>query len=263
MKKFLQNLALIFCIVVFCLSVWNLFGIWQEYHAGDEIYDSVREQASLSKTKNPADPSTEASNLSDETSETSDPSIPASLVDLNSVKEINEDTIGWIQIPDTSIDYPILQAEDNDQYLRRTITGESNKAGSIFADYRVEKPFEEANTLIYGHNLLNGKMFSNLMKYEEKDWWEEHPLVYIQTEDSVLTYEVYACYRTRDTSYTYTFGMETETGDYQNYLDYSLNHALYSTGIKPKNAEQTLTLSTCTNDQDTERFIVHARKITP
>ena len=263
MKRILQNLALALCLIVFGLSIWNLFHIWQEYHAGDQIYHSIKEQASLPETESaPASsPSTQAD--SSEPAETSDPSLPASLVDLDSVKEINEDTIGWIQIPDTNVDYPILQADDNEEYLRRTITGESNKAGSIFVDYRTKEPFREANTLIYGHNLLDGKMFANLMKYEEKDWWEEHPLIYIQTEESVQAYEVYSCYRTRDTSYTYTFGLETETEDYQNYLNYSLNRALYSTGIEPEDTEQTLTLSTCTNDQDTERFIVHARRTTP
>lgn len=258
MKKFLHTLILIICFIIFCFSAWQLYSIWQEYHAGDEIYDSIKDQVSLPETETRPD-----SHAKSQKEETSGYSIPDALVDLDSLKEINEDTIGWIRIPDTSIDYPVLQAEDNERYLHQTITGETNKAGCIFADYRVEKPFQEANTLIYGHNLLNGKMFSSLMEYEDKIWWESHPLIYIQTEQSVLAYEIYACYRTSDSSRTYTFGMETETEDYQNYLSYSLNHALYDTGIQPENSEQTLTLSTCTNDADTERFIVHARKIIP
>lgn len=253
MKKIVHTFILLICIIVFCFSAWNLYCIWEEYHAGDEIYDSVKKQVSSSK----AEPDSQAESQGDDESS----SIPDSLVDLDSLKEINEDTIGWIQIPDTEIDYPILQAEDNERYLRRTITGESNKAGCIFADFRVKTPFKEANTLVYGHNLLNGKMFSNLMKYEEESWWESHPLIYIQTEDGVSAYEVYSCYRTQDDSQTYTFGLETETQEYLDYLNYSLKEALYSTGINPTYSDQILTLSTCTNEEETERFIVHARQV--
>lgn len=259
MKKFLNTLILIICIVVFCFSAWKLYGIWQEYHIGDEIYDSVKDQVSSDETNSPTK-FQEKDNVEDDVSGFS---IPDSLVDMDALKELNNDAIGWIQIPDTNIDYPILQAEDNERYLRRTITGESNKAGCIFTDYRIESPFKEANTLIYGHNLLNGKMFSNLMKYEDKSWWESHPLIYIQTEDGVLAYEIYSCYRTDDNSSTYTFGLETETEEYQVYLDYTIEQALYSTNIQPEYIKEILTLSTCTNDEDTERFIVHAQKITP
>lgn len=257
MKKLLHTLILIICIIVFCFSAWKLYGIWEEYHAGDEIYESVKNQVSTPGTKD------DSNSESREPEDTSGYSIPSSLVDLAALKEINEDTIGWIQIPDTEIDYPILQAEDNERYLRRTITGESNKAGCIFVDYQIKAPFNEANTLIYGHNLLNGKMFSNLTKYEEKSWLESHPVIFIQTEDGVSAYEIYSCYRTQDDSQTYTLGFQTETQEYLDYLNYSLKEALYSTDINPTYSDQILTLSTCTNEEDTERFIVHARKIIP
>lgn len=253
MKKFLQTLLLIICLGVFCFSAWKLYGIWQEYQEGDEIYNSIQEQVIL--------PSSE-----DEDTDTSDSSgltVPDALVDLTKLKEINSDTVGWIQIPDTTINYPILQGKDNNQYLRRTITGEYNKAGCIFVDSSIENPFYEANTLVYGHNLLNGKMFSDLTEYEDKDWYLQHPYIYIQIEDGVLVYQLYSCYRTNDSSSTYTIGMENDTDIFQSYLDETLQHALYTTDITPDSSDKILTLSTCTNDEEDERFVVHALLITP
>lgn len=263
MKKFLQNFLLILCIGVFCFSAWKLFGIWQEYHAGDEIYDSIQKQVAVPPSDPVPDPDREKTNDTEKESESENPgySVPDSLADLEALKKINPDAIGWIQIPDTNINYPILQTGNNQDYLRRTITGESNKAGCIFADYRSEKAFQSASTIVYGHNLLNGKMFSDLMKYEDQDWYGEHPFIYIQIPGKVQLYEIYSCYRTTNSSQTYTFGLETGTESYQEYLLYSIEQALYSTGIEPTDTDRILTLSTCTNESEVERFIVHARLI--
>lgn len=254
MQKMFQSICLILCIAVFCFSAWKLFDIWQEYHAGDSIYDSIEKQVSSfpSEQEDPDSP----------TDSSSGAAVPDTLADLTRLQEINSHAIGWIMIPDTNINYPILQTANNSDYLRKTITGEANKAGCIFADYRSEDPFHCANTVIYGHNLLNGKMFSDLMNYEDIDWYEEHPHIYIQTADGVLLYEVYSCYRTTDDSTVYTFGLETETEAYEDYLKTTLNQALYPTGISLLNTDQIITLSTCTNETDEERFVVHARLTT-
>lgn len=255
MKKFFQTLILLLCIGVFCFSAWQLYCIWEEYHAGDEIYDSVQKEVSIPSSDEETDPLQEdlASGDSHEFR------IPDSLVRMDVLQKINSDAIGWIRIPDTNINYPILQAKDNERYLRHTITGEYNKAGCIFVDFRSEDAFREANTIIYGHNLLNGKMFSNLMKYEKQDWYQDHPYIYIQTSEGVQVYEIYSCYRTLDSSQTYTFGLETDTEAFQEYLDETVDQALYSTGIKPDSSDRIVTLSTCTNETDEERFVVHGR----
>lgn len=255
MKKFLQTLLLLICIGVFCFSAWKLFCIWQEYHAGDEIYDSILQEVSIPSSGQNRDGQAENSHTGNAT----DFPVPDSLADLSALKEINPYAIGWIRIPDTNIDYPVLQTDNNDDYLRRTITGESNKAGCIFVDYRSQEPFCSANTIVYGHNLLNGKMFSNLMKYEDQDWYREHTCILIQTSEEIQIYEVYSCYRTADNSETYTFGLETGTEAYRDYLERSVKLSLYSTGIEPADTDQILTLSTCTNESEEERFVVHAR----
>lgn len=255
MKKLFQTLLLILCIGVFCFSAWQLYGIWQEYHTGDEIYDSVQEKVTLPS-------SDDGESSQDKTAENdTSPFCPDSLINLDVLRTINSDAIGWIRIPETNIDYPILQAEDNERYLRRTITGESNKAGCIFVDCRSENAFQEANTIVYGHNLLNGKMFSNLMKYEEQEWYQDHPFIYIQTSDGVRIYEIYSCYQTHDSSSTYTFGLETGTEAFQKYLDETTEQSLYITGIEPDSSDRIVTLSTCTNESDEERFVVHGRLI--
>ena len=250
MKRFLQNLILVVCILVFCYSGFQLFRIWQEYRAGDQIYDSIKEQVSLP----------EETESSAETADTG-LDVPKFLVNLDLLQQTNPDTIGWIEIPDTAINYPILQAEDNLKYLRRTITGEANKAGCIFVDYREEHPFAQASTIVYGHNLLNGKMFSNLMKYEDASFWKEHPYIYIQTGDGVQVYQIYSCYRCDEDSPVYSFGLEAETEVFGAYLNQTLDQAAYQTGITPGEKDSILTLSTCTNEYDTERFVVHGVRL--
>ncbi|MDO5409095.1 MAG: class B sortase [Lachnospiraceae bacterium] len=251
MKKFLQSLLLLICIAVFLFSAWKLYGIWKEYQAGDEIYNSIRKQASSPDSDSQSGHSSGQEN-----------SLPKStlddLVNLNALLEINADTIGWIQIPDSAVNYPILQAGDNDKYLYRTITGESNKAGCIFADYRNQQPFADANTTVYGHNLLNGKMFNDLMNYEKKDWWKTHPDIYIQSENGTYLYQVYSCYRTIADSQAYEFNLQNNTEEFKNFLSWTLKQALYPTNCKPKPTDHIVTLSTCTNEEDKERFVVHA-----
>ncbi len=259
-SKLMQRLLLIICAAIFCYSAWQLFQIWKEYQIGDQIYDDLKNQVSADSSRNP-NHSPQSGSDADSNNKNSAYYIPEILVDMDSLLSINEDVIGWIQIPDTNIDYPILQGSDNDEYLRRTITGESNKAGCIFADSRCENPFQATTTLLHGHNLLNGKMFSNLMKYEEKSFWEKHPYILIQSKDNphVMVYEIYSCYRTSSDSTTYTFGLEENSDAYQNYLSNTIQHALYDTQIVLDTSDHILTLSTCTNEEETERFVVQAR----
>lgn len=263
MKNIVQNILMITCIAVFGLSAYKLYGIWHEYHAGDKIYEGVLENVIVE-----ADPeNAEESSKDDETDETDhlqdalstdEAKVHVLTIDLAELKQINQDAIGWIQIPDTSISYPILQAEDNDTYIRNTITGEDNKAGSIFVDCNIQHPFEDTNTIVYGHNLLNGKMFSDLMKYEKQSWYELHPLIYITTEKGIQTWKVYSCFRTSAYSDVYTIGMESGTENYSDYLMKSVEQAIYETGIVPEGDSRVITLSTCTNETDEERFVVMA-----
>ena len=93
--------------------------------------------------------------------------------DISKLKEINSDIVGWITINNTDINYPILQADDNGHYLSRNYRNEFATAGSIFLDYR-DNFIDDVFLIIYGHRMSYGKMFSDVTKYSEKDYFDEH-----------------------------------------------------------------------------------------
>ena len=91
------------------------------------------------------------------------------------LKEINEDCVAWIYIEDTAINYPVVQGSDNSFYLKHLIDGKWNSAGCIFLDFRVDSNISDRHSIIYGHHMKDGTMFSGLTKYKKQDYYEAHP----------------------------------------------------------------------------------------
>ncbi len=178
--------------------------------------------------------------------------------DFDALKAINPDVVGWIMIEGTNIDYPIVHSKDNDEYLNMTLSGEYNKAGSIFLDNRCEELFGY-NTIIYGHNMRNTAMFHDVENYRDPAYLKAHPLIHIITPTETRTYQIYSCYETPGVSKT--FAQITSTGLYQQYIDYSLASSEYDTGVSISYTDNIITLSTCTNTWNNHRYIVHAKQI--
>ena len=107
-----------------------------------------------------------------------------SRLDLAALRQVNPDVIGWIRIPDTKIDYPFLQGEDNEYYLTHTWEGEKNAAGSIFLECMNSGDLTDFNTILYGHNMNSGAMFAGLRKYTSQNFFEAHPYVYLLEDET-------------------------------------------------------------------------------
>lgn len=180
--------------------------------------------------------------------------------DLNELKAINSEVLGWIHIDGTNIDYPFAQTTDNEKYIRQTIYGTANAAGSIFVDCNVQNPFYTENTIIHGHNQRNKQMFHDLVNYEDSTYLENHPVVMIYLENETRIYQIFSCYITQNVSITYDCHYDSE-GEYQSYLEQITDWSLYDTGISVSTSDEIITLSTCTNDWEDRRFIVHARRV--
>ena len=113
-------------------------------------------------------------------------------IDWKQLEDINNNIIGWIKIKNTNINYPILQDDDSLKYLKRSFNMEYNKNGSIFT--LNSKPFQEDVTIIYGHNMRNGSMFSNLSKYMNKKFFYEHSTFEIYTKNHNYKATIFSCY---------------------------------------------------------------------
>ena len=239
----LRTLILIICIGVFCFSAYELIKIFLEYNEGAQEYHKIEQY-----TNEPVESGS---------SEFS--------VDYEGLRAINDEIVGWIRVPDTTINYPIMQTGNNDYYLSYTFERNTNIAGSIFMDYRNAAYFSDRNTIIYGHHIKNGKMIADLRHYTDEDFYKKHPIIYLNTPgEGNVEYEIFSFYLTgnyRSTygeTYTYQFADDQA---YQEYLNMITSQSQYDTGVEVSVDDSIITLSTCTNRTDDERYIVHAKKI--
>ena len=176
----------------------------------------------------------------------------------------NNDMAGWIRIDGTVIDYPVLyNGESNAFYLHRNFNKEKSDAGIPFLDYQCDRAGNSDNMIVYGHNMRNGTMFHDLLKYADKGFYDEHKYVRFDTMHNRCVYEVFAAFRvkvgSKDEFRYYDFiNSETQEG-YDAYVSSCKAHSLYDTGVKPSYREKLLTLSTCSYNSNNERFVIVAR----
>jgi len=107
-------------------------------------------------------------------------------IDFEGLRKINEDLVAWIQIPGIGLDYPVVQGEDNEYYLYHTFQKENNKAGSIFLDYRNHDDFTDRRVILYGHNMKDGSMFSNLKQYQDSVFRKNSDSAYLYLPEKTL-----------------------------------------------------------------------------
>lgn len=121
------------------------------------------------------------------------------VIDFETLKQINKDIVGWLYIPDTSIDYPILIGDTDTEYLHKDIEGKYNYLGCIFSFADTSKDLSDARTLLFGHNMRQYTMFGELRRYLEEDFRNEHKKVYIYTEKKTMELELFSIFVCRKT----------------------------------------------------------------
>ncbi len=178
-------------------------------------------------------------------------------LDLEALQAVNDDVIGWILIPGTSISYPIVQGTDNDYYLNHTWDGQRSATGAVFMEATHAADFSDFSTILYGHNLSMGHIFRPLHKYQDRSFWEANPYVYIVTDAGSFRYRIYAAYEAELTAATYW--RDVSTGQRQReYVQYGLDRSVLDTGVVPEEGTPVLTLSTCTDYTFARRWVVQA-----
>lgn len=185
-------------------------------------------------------------------------SIPVS---FDNMREINSDLYAWIYIPGTQVDYPIAQASEQDDsfYLTHDIYKNYSIYGTIYTEKCNSKDFSDPNTLIYGHEMLNGSMFQNLHYYEDAEYFNKNPYFYIFTEDRVLTYEIFSAFQYDDRHIMYAFDF-TQPNEYQSFLNEAMNPqssiANVRDGVEVTTDDKIVTLSTCDGSNSENRYLV-------
>ena len=259
-RSILQGIFLGLCICLLLFSVWKLVSIFSGYHSGEKEYDDLRQYV-LSEpegTEN-ADGTSEDLSETDGAEASTASSTRMERIDLASLKAINEEAVGWVEIPDTKISYPLVHTSDNTYYLTHTFKGQENKSGSIFIETSNSPDFTDLHTIIYGHNMKDGSMFAGLKNYAKKNYYEAHPYVYIDLEDGSHCYQIFSCHQADVTDISYTIGYAADD-TYASFLDTLTASSLYDTGVSVSTEDSVITLSTCTNKGE-QRFVVHAKKV--
>ena len=183
---------------------------------------------------------------------------PFVTIDFEGLLEINEEITGWIWIPDSPINYPVLRGDDNQKYLTRSYKGTYDRNGSVFMDYRCQPDYTTKHTILFGHNMLTEDIFGTLERYKDLEYINSHSLIYIMKPEEYRVYEVFSVHGTDATGETYRVNFDT-LDRYQQYLKEMKGLSINPLGPDPESEDQILTLSTCTsNGNKNDRFVVQA-----
>jgi len=279
-----RKLLLIFFALIFVITLgvvgWRLW----DYHKGDQAYSEAEDLVNLPDFDSLALPSptipdtpkpsptadtAPSGSASPDSAPDTDPGEEEQPVyvdpyadlfaamDFAALRQVNDDVIGWIMVPGTPICYPLLQGDDNEYYLNHMWDQGIGSVGSIFLECQNDPALCDFHTLIYGHRMINGSMFSSLKNYTSLSYWQSAPYVYITTDEGTFRYDIFASYEAAVDSPTYQIFFSGE-GSMQNFIDSCLERSVISTGIVPTLDDSILTLSTCTGAGYDTRWVVQA-----
>lgn len=192
--------------------------------------------------------------------------MPERAVDIAGLqRDINADIYAWIYIPNTKVDYPILQhATDDEYYLDHDMNGEKVSAGSIFTQHYNDKDFNDNHTVIYGHNMRNGSMFKTLHYYMEESFFESNPYIYLYLDGEIRVYEIFGAYEYGDAHLLLNYDMEDSNvfGDYlEDVKGMSDSVGHFNRELELAEGSKIITLSTCIGGKPDKRYLVQAKLI--
>ena len=186
--------------------------------------------------------------------------LPFMEVDLAELRKLNPDTVGFLSVAGTNINYPVVQSGDNKYYLTRTFKRQYNQAGWVFMDYRNHPGITNQNTVIYGHGRLDTTMFGTLKNILSSAWVEnkDNYVIRYSSESENMLFQVFSVYTVPAESYY----IQTSFGssEYQGWLDTMIGRSQYDFGTVIREGDKILTLSTCSNTEG-ERIVMHAKLI--
>ena len=225
----------VLCIII-CVCLYKIGSIAYGYYQGTKAYNKVQELAGVSE-------------------------IEADKIDFDALLKENKDTKGWIFSKGTVINYPVVQAADNDFYLYRLFNKEWQVKGSLFIDYRVENPFEDFITAIYGHRMKDQSMFWCLGDYRDEEYYNKHKKMEIMTPDKAYDVEIFSVVTVPADSdlYKFSFYDDQEKQEYINTVK-SLNETKMD-DVEVTPSDNIVLLSTCTYEFEDARLLVFGKLV--
>lgn len=235
-KHFIYTLVQLVFVIIMIFSGIKIYTWYKDNEKNNELIEDLKQSVIVNENSN------------------------ENTIDFNSLKEKNIDTVAWIKVEGTDIDYPVVQAKNNDYYLNHSFDKSINGAGWVFADYKNKLDGTDKNIVIYAHNRRDGSMFSSLKNILKAEWYNNEKNRYITfvTEQENLEYEVFSVYQTEKEDYY--IKTEFVKNEFEEFLQRIKNRSIKKYNTDVSKNDSILTLSTCANDNK-YRVVLHAKRV--
>ena len=270
-KKYKRKMDPVSKVILFISVIVFLgSGGYLVYKYFGEPYLEQLELASYKKDYQSEDPSTAEDGVwnNNEKKEEEERLEDGALASFQTIRELNSDVVGWINISNTLIDYPVVQTKDNSYYLRHNINKEYNYSGCPFLDYRnsVKPDSDTRNFIIYGHHRRNGTMFAQLKKYNDVDFYKENPVIRFDTIYNRSEWIIFSNFRATTTwasgtPFNYIQTDFKDDAEFLKFVDELKKRSLITTPVDVRADDKILLLSTCSYEKSHWRMVIAARRV--
>lgn len=258
----------VFCVIAAAICFVIYFGLEYSNYKGKKEVEYLQDLKQTSQET----PATTLEKREDITGEEEpkeeEKKTPEILAEYQAIYQENKEFVGWITIPDTIIDYPVMQSKnDPNYYLDHTFSGEEDSNGTLFIDSRNDIVDRSTNLIIYGHNMKSNAMFGSLKKYLEEDYWRSHKTIQFDTIYEKGSYDIVAVclgeveYQDEDVFRYYDFLNAENKKDFEAFQKNVLESAVLSDEDPIAYGDELLTLSTCNHYVENGRLYIVAKKI--
>lgn len=265
--------AIVLLLAVLLFSAWKLIDYCKKSNDSKQTYQRLQDLRgdytrpapglpTIPDDESPTEPTTNLVTVTDPES-----GQPVQLLpEMVELYVLNPDLVGWLTIPGTNVDYPVVQRpEETDYYLYRDFYGKSDAHGCLYAREECDVAAPSDNVTVYGHRMNDQTMFAHVGNYEMKSFWEEHQYLYFDTLTEHHTYQVICVFVTSATygkGFQYHLFVDAQNEEQFNSFLNSCNACrIYDTGLSAQYGDKLLTLSTCEYGQENGRLVVVAKRI--
>jgi len=266
LKKLLFAATVVLLIAAFGTSAWMVGSYLLEGKQQKDKYNELSNMVANAQTEAadsagesvPGETQNRVAQVRDE---------EGNLICYKDIYNLNNDTVGWLKIEGTQLDYPVMQTpQDQNYYLYRDFQKEESKRGCIYAWAAADINEPSDNITLFGHNMADGSMFAALNAYTEKAAWEKNSLIFFDTLKEFHTYKIFAVFKTEASvgkGFSYHKFVDAETEEeFNEFVKTCKDLSFYDTGITPVYGDKLICLSTCEYTLDNGRLVVAAYRIT-
>lgn len=252
------SVCFLFFLVMFVFSLYNIIRWNIDARKTNQEIDTLTKSTKVEKIKDNANTEIIGTNIDQENPYWDYIKYDLINVDFNDLKNKNEDTVAWIQVNGTNINYPVVRTSNNDYYLTHSFNKSYNDAGWVFMDYR--NTGEEKNTIIYAHARLDKTMFGSLKTVISDSWLNDSSnyVVRLSTPTENTLWQVFSVYHIPTTS-DYLYTSFSDDVDFNNFNKMLIDRSIYNFNTSVDPTDRILTLSTCYRND--EKIVLHAKLI--